>query len=81
MPAAHRWPGGGGQPCCASGLISTSGRGVVHRIITDLAVLHVTPDGFLLREVAAGVTVDQVRATTGAELTVAHDLVSMSQVA
>ncbi|MEW2063830.1 3-oxoacid CoA-transferase subunit B [Streptomyces sp. NPDC007002] len=48
-----------------------TGRGVVHRIITDLAVLDVTPGGFLLREVAAGVTVDQVRAATGAELTVA----------
>ncbi|CAM5365665.1 succinyl-CoA--3-ketoacid-CoA transferase [Streptomyces badius] len=51
-----------------------TGRGVVHRIITDLAVLDVTPDGFLLREAAPGVTVDQVRAATGAELTVAHDL-------
>ncbi|WP_432022629.1 CoA transferase subunit B [Streptomyces parvus] len=58
-----------------------TGRGVVHRIITDLAVLDVTPDGFLLREVAAGVTVDQVRAATGAELTLAHDLASAPQVA
>lgn len=58
-----------------------TGRGVVHRIITDLAVLDVTPDGFLLREVAAGVTVDQVRAATGAELTVAPDLASATQVA
>ncbi|MFE9374928.1 3-oxoacid CoA-transferase subunit B [Streptomyces sp. NPDC006855] len=48
-----------------------TGRGVVHRIITDLAVLDVTPGGFLLREVAAGVSVDQVRAATGAEVTVA----------
>lgn len=58
-----------------------TGRGVVHRIITDLAVLDVTPDGFLLREVGAGVTVDQVRAATGAELTVAPDLASAPQVA
>ncbi|WP_137228987.1 3-oxoacid CoA-transferase subunit B [Streptomyces sp. BPSDS2] len=54
-----------------------TGRGVVHRIITDLAVLDVTPEGFLLREVADGVTVDQVRAATGAELTVAQEPVSV----
>ncbi|TYR47153.1 CoA transferase subunit B [Streptomyces parvus] len=58
-----------------------TGRGVVHRIITDLAVLDVTPDGFLLRELAAGVTVDQVRAATGAELTMAPGLTSVAQVA
>ncbi|MGW7096057.1 3-oxoacid CoA-transferase subunit B [Streptomyces sp. NPDC054874] len=55
-----------------------TGRGVVHRIITDLAVLDVTPDGFLLRELAAGVTVDQVRSATGADLAVAPGLASMA---
>ncbi len=41
-----------------------TGRGVVHRVITDLAVLDVTADGLVLREVAEGVTVDDVRAAT-----------------
>jgi 3-oxoacid CoA-transferase subunit B len=41
-----------------------TGRGVVQTIITDLAVIEVTPAGLLLREVAPGVTVDQVRSAT-----------------
>ena len=41
-----------------------TGRGVVHRVITDLAVLDVTADGLVLREVAEGVTVDDVCAAT-----------------
>jgi 3-oxoacid CoA-transferase subunit B len=43
-----------------------TGQGVVDEVITDLAVLDVTPHGFLLRELAPGVTVDDVRAATGA---------------
>jgi 3-oxoacid CoA-transferase subunit B len=47
-----------------------TGRGVVHRVITDLAVLDVTPAGFALRELAPGVTLPQVRAATDAHLLV-----------
>ncbi|MEV1133970.1 CoA transferase subunit B [Rhodococcus coprophilus] len=47
-----------------------TGEGVVHRIITDLAVIDVTDDGLVLREFAPGVTEEQVRAATGASLTV-----------
>jgi 3-oxoacid CoA-transferase subunit B len=45
-----------------------TGRGVVDRIITDLAVVDVTPAGFVLRELAPGVTLEQVRAATDAPL-------------
>ncbi len=47
-----------------------TGRGVVDRIITDLAVVDVTPEGLVLRELAPGVSVDQLREQTGAELAV-----------
>ncbi len=47
-----------------------TGRGVVDRVITDLAVLDVTPTGLVLRELAPGVTVDDVVAATGAPVDV-----------
>jgi len=45
-----------------------TGKRVVNRIITDMATIDVTPEGLVLREVAPGVTVDEVRAATGAKL-------------
>jgi len=45
-----------------------TGRAVVHRIITDLAVIDVTDVGLALRECAPGVTEEQVRAATDAPL-------------
>jgi 3-oxoacid CoA-transferase subunit B len=46
-----------------------TGEGVVQRIITDIAVIDVTDSGLVLRELAEGVTEDEVREKTGAELT------------
>ena len=48
-----------------------TGAACVHHIITDLAVIDVRPEGLVLRELAPGVTVDEVRAATEPELTVA----------
>ncbi len=47
-----------------------TGRGVVDRIITDLAVIDVTPDGLRLMELAPGVSREDVRAATGTALLV-----------
>jgi 3-oxoacid CoA-transferase subunit B len=47
-----------------------TGKQVVHQIITDLATIDIGPDGLILREVAPGVSVDEVLAATGAPLAV-----------
>lgn len=46
-----------------------TGKGVVQRVITDLAVIDITAEGLILRELAPDVTEAQVRAATGAPLT------------
>ena len=47
-----------------------TGRGVIDRVITELGVLDVAGDGFVLRELADGVSVDDVRRATAAPVTV-----------
>ena len=47
-----------------------TGVGVVEMIITDLGVMHVTPDGLKLTELAPGVTVEEVKSKTAARLDV-----------
>lgn len=51
-----------------------TGKGVVHRIITDRAVLDVTRDGLLLVELAPGYTVQDIRECTEPDLLVASHL-------
>ncbi|MFJ7698102.1 3-oxoacid CoA-transferase subunit B [Lysinibacillus fusiformis] len=48
-----------------------TGKGVVHRLITDLAVFDFTKDGMQLIELAEGVTVEEVKAKTAASFHVA----------
>ena len=54
-----------------------TGEGVVDFIVTDMALMEVTEQGLVLREVAPGVEVEDVLHHTEAELTVASDLTVM----
>ncbi|MDN6168938.1 MAG: succinyl-CoA--3-ketoacid-CoA transferase, partial [Micrococcaceae bacterium] len=51
-----------------------TGKAVVNRIITDLAVIEVTDRGLVLLETAPGVSVEEVRAATEPELTLGGEL-------
>jgi len=55
-----------------------TGTRVVDRIVTEMAVIDVTPDGLLLRETAAGLTAVDVQKATEAPLRVAEDLKTIS---
>ncbi|MGA9593778.1 MAG: CoA-transferase, partial [Candidatus Acidiferrales bacterium] len=55
-----------------------TGVAVVDLIVTELAVIEVTPKGLLLREVAPGVTPQDVQRVTEAELRIAPDLKTMA---
>ncbi|MGV9452016.1 CoA transferase subunit B [Streptomyces sp. NPDC003635] len=51
-----------------------TGKACVNRVITDLGVIDVTPEGLVLVETAPEVGVDEIIAKTDAKLTVAEDL-------
>jgi 3-oxoacid CoA-transferase subunit B len=51
-----------------------TGLKVVDLIVTEMAVLEVTAEGLLLREIATDTTLEKVRAATGAGLVVANQL-------
>ncbi|SOC44620.1 CoA transferase subunit B [Ureibacillus acetophenoni] len=53
-----------------------TGKGVVHRLITDLAVFDFTNEGMVLVETAPGVTVEEVKEKTEGSFTIAETLLS-----
>ena len=57
-----------------------TGKSCVQKIITDLAVIDITESGLILRELAPGVSVHQVRAATEPPLVEAHDLREMQMI-
>ncbi|HEX4923366.1 MAG TPA: CoA transferase subunit B [Bdellovibrionales bacterium] len=55
-----------------------TGQRCVHQIVSDYGVIDVTPKGFVLREYAPDLTIDDVKRATGAALTVAPDAKPMA---
>ena len=58
----------GGPKLLRNCTLPLTGTGVVHRVITDLCVLDVTPSGFEVVELAEGIACDQVQQRTEAPL-------------
>lgn len=50
----------------------------VNMIITEMGVMEVTPEGIVLREIAEGVTVEQIQEATEAKLIIPADLKKMT---
>jgi 3-oxoacid CoA-transferase subunit B len=68
---------GGAHKIVEQCTLPLTGKGVVNHIITDLATIDVTPQGLVLRELAPGVSVDDVKAATGAPLLVPAEPATM----
>jgi 3-oxoacid CoA-transferase subunit B len=64
----------GGKKLLDKCTLPLTGKKCVHRIVTDYAVIDVTPKGFELIEHAPGVSVDAILAATGAPLIVSKNL-------
>jgi 3-oxoacid CoA-transferase subunit B len=60
----------GGHKILKQCTLPLTGLKVVHLIVTELAVIEVTPRGLVLKEIASDTTVEKVRQATGAELIV-----------
>jgi 3-oxoacid CoA-transferase subunit B len=60
----------GGHKILDACTLPLTGLAVVHLIVTELAVIEVTPRGLRLKEIASDANVDAVRRATGAELIV-----------
>jgi 3-oxoacid CoA-transferase subunit B len=61
-------------PACT---LPLTGVGCVKKIVTDLAVLNVTENGFKLIERAPGVTTEEIKQKTAGKLIVEEDVVEM----
>jgi len=60
----------GGHKIVKRCTLPLTGMKVVNLIVTELAVIEVTPRGLVLKEMASGTTLDAVRQATGADLIV-----------
>jgi 3-oxoacid CoA-transferase B subunit len=54
--------------------IPATARGVVDLVVTNYGLFEITGDGMALREIAPGVSVEEVKATTGCNLTIPREV-------
>lgn len=73
----HTNPKGESKLLAACSLPLT-GVGCVRKIVTDLGVFDITPEGFLCLERAPGVSVEEIKAKTAGRLTIADDVKEMT---
>lgn len=62
-------------PACT---LPLTGVGCVKKVVSDLGVFDITPDGFCLIEYAPGVTVEEIKAKTAGRLTISPDVKEMT---
>lgn len=61
-------------PACA---LPLTGKACVRKVVTDLALLDIVPEGFLLRERAPGVSITEIREKTAGRLVVPDEVPEM----
>jgi 3-oxoacid CoA-transferase B subunit len=54
--------------------IPVTAPGVVNLVITNYGLFAITPEGMALREIAPGVTIDEIKATTGCNLLIPREV-------
>jgi 3-oxoacid CoA-transferase B subunit len=64
----------GGSKILKKCTLPLTGVGVVDVIVTEKAVFHVTAEGLVLKEKVSDITVEELKANTDAEFTVAEDI-------
>lgn len=62
-------------PSCS---LPITGLKCVKRVVTDLGYFEITPDGFLLKEYAPGVTIEEIKNKTAGRLVIAEDVKEMT---
>ena len=54
--------------------IPATARGVVNLVVTNCGLFEITPAGMALKEIAPGVSVDEIKATTGCPLSIPREV-------